>query len=152
MIIVQIITFQSDAGSMTDFLRSNRPTTYNKSASPQKIKIVAVYEYIPKFIIFYGLARVSKYFFKSKTIVDTNIVTKIMKKYSSSGKPPIKTPMLVSDGKRQISARTAQISHGILKMSAHIMQYKNVFLYCERYFQFNAHKTIMGNQTNIVSQ
>ena len=102
--------------------------------------------------MFYGLVRVSKYFFKSKTIVDTNIVTKIIKKYSSNGKPPIITPMLVSDGKRQISARTAQISHGILKMSAHITQYKNVFLYCKRYFQFNAHKTIMGNQTNIVSQ
>src|SRR3990167_4943196 len=109
-------------------------------------------EYVPKFIIFYGLARVSKYFFKSKTTVDTNIVTKIMKKYSSSGKPPIKTPMLVSCGKRQISARTAQISHGILKMSAHITQYKNVFLYCERYFQLTAHKTMIGNQTNIMSQ
>jgi len=152
MIIVQIITFQSDAGSMADFLRSNRPIMYNKSASPQKIKIVAVYEYIPKFIIFYVLARISKYLFKSKTTVDTNIVTKIMKKYSSSGKPPIKTPMLVSCGKRQISARTAQISHGILKMSAHITQYKNVFLYCERYFQLTAHKTMIGNQTNIMSQ
>src|SRR3989338_497876 len=152
IIIVQIIAFQSVAGSMADFLRSRRPTTYSKSASPQKIKMVSVYEYIPKFIVFYGLARTAKNFLKSKANVDTNIVTKIMKKYSSSGKPPIKTPMLVSCGKRQISARTAQISHGILKMSAHMTQYKNVFLYCERYFQFIAHKIMISNQTNIVSQ
>lgn len=102
--------------------------------------------------MFYGLARASKYFFKSKATVDINIVTKIMKKYSSSGKPPIKIPMLVSSGKRQISVRIAQISHGILKISAHITQYKNVFLYCERYFQLIAHKIMIGNQTNIASQ
>lgn len=152
MIIVHKITFLSVAEGMTDPFRRRRPKTYRASARPQKIKIVAVYEYIPKFMTSYRLVRASKYFFKSRATVHINVVTNIMKKYSSIGKPPIKTPILVSCGKRQMSVRTAQISHGMLKISAHFIQYKSVFLYCERYFQLVAHKIRIGNQTNIVSQ
>lgn len=85
-------------------------------------------------------------------IVETQRVTKIIKKYSSIGKTPIHKPKLFSGRKIQTCVFVAQISQGMLKIKAPTIHKISVFLKRRKRSKLKNQRAASGSQTKIVSQ